>query len=79
MIGEPQVTTGGEEAGKWSSTGRQEVTLYFTQRVPPGRFIGDLQGAGLCARLYEGSTGLTKFFTAGLLGTLNMLTCIVHL
>ena len=71
------MTKGGEEAGERGSTGRQEVTLYTVGAQ--GRFTSYLRGSGLCAQLYEGSTRLTKFFTAGLLGTLNMLMYIVNL
>lgn len=71
------MTKGGEEAGEWGSMGRQEVTLYIAGA--PGRFTSYLRGPGLCAQLYEGSTRLTKFFTAGFLGTLNMLMYIVNL
>lgn len=40
--------------------------------------MGSLHGAGaLCSAQAE--KGLTKFFTAGLLGTLKMLMCTVNL
>lgn len=77
VIREPKMSRGGEEAGKWGSTGGQEVTSYTDGA--PGRFLCNLQGARLCAQLRLGNIGLTKFFTAGLLGSLNMLICIVNL
>lgn len=49
----------------------------FSREVPPEAHG---QSAGChSAQLHEGSIGLTKPYTAGLLGTLNMAVCFVNL
>lgn len=72
---EPRMTTGREEAEELGSAGGQEMTVSR-------RCLGRVDGQSAWSRaLCSAQAGkrLTKFFTAGLLGTLKMLMCIVNL
>lgn len=70
VIRKPKMTTGGRgwRVGLHGRT--RSDTLH---RGGPTKVHEPSAGA----QLHEGSIGLTKFFTARLLGTLNMLLCIV--